>query len=170
MGVRHAVLNGLTHSGRHYLFTDDGKQKITFITRPLTKMGEIFKSGDSTELNIPYDDTLLLPDKNDSKYNDMKQEVINKGLMRQSIALEWIKKCELCDDSEKCKIEKCIGDMCFFNHYVLDLFSPRWGYTGKNMNRLIDNFKGGNKGGNKGKKTKGKKSRKNHRKSIRRRR
>jgi len=123
-------------------FTDTGNEKITFITRPLAKMGELFNSGSAEELHIPYDDNLSLPPKDDASYDITKKRVIELGRIRQKTALEWLKKCRLCGpDDDFCQMEKCVGDMCFFYHFVLDIFSPRWGYTGKRIEAFL---RGGN--------------------------
>lgn len=125
-------------------FTDEGNQKKSFITRPLQFMGKLFESADSTELNIPYDETLSLPEPSDPTYNSVKKEIVQKGAIRQQNALIWLKQCKesLSDDAAT---RECIGDLCFFYHFVLDIFSPKWGYTGKRIENLVKSFKGGNK-------------------------
>jgi hypothetical protein len=125
-------------------FTDEGNQKNSFITRPLQVMGKLFESPDSTELNIPYDESLSLPEPSDSTYISVKKEIVQKGAIRQQNALNWLKQCKqsLTDDAAT---RECIGDLCFFYHFVLDIFSPKWGYTGKRIEKLVKSFKGGNK-------------------------
>lgn len=131
-------------------FTQDGAQKITFITRPLAKMGEIFHSGSTEDLHIKYDNDLLLPPKDDAQYNITKSAAIQSGIIRQQIALDWLKNCNLCDldmvDLDLCQMSKCVGDICFFYHFVLDIFSPRWGYTGIRIQTFLKEKKiGGGK-------------------------
>lgn len=135
-------------------FTDGGNIKKSFITRPLQVMGQIFKSSASasasafatTELNIEYDDSLSLPEPSDESYASVKREIVKKGHLRQKEALDWLKQCQIVISSDnKSAISECIGDVCFFYHFVLDIFSPKWGYTGKRIGNLIQSFKGGNK-------------------------
>lgn len=103
-------------------FTDEGNQKNTFITRPLKVMGELFTSPDPTELNIPYDESLSLPEPSDSTYDRVKTEIVQKGAIRQQDALHWLKQCKQ-SISDDAATRECIGDLCFFYHFVLDIFS-----------------------------------------------
>jgi hypothetical protein len=104
-----------------------GLKKISFITRPLAKMGELFKSENRDELSIGFDN--------------------NREIQLYEESIKWLTECKnSCtgDDDNSvnlCKIQKCIGDMNFLYHFVLDAFAPKWGYTGKRVSDLI---KGGN--------------------------
>jgi hypothetical protein len=151
-------------------FTDGGNQKISFITRPLQKMGELFNTGDSKELNIVYDEDLSLPPKNDASYDEMKLKVIEAGKIRQKKALDWLKSCDLCEPTDEvCQMDKCVGDIDFFQLFVLDLFSPRWGYTGKRINAILINaILSGGKGKSKNRKSKNRKSKNRRRRTLKR--
>jgi hypothetical protein len=101
------------------------QKKNSFITRPLEKMGELLKT-DNTKI-----DELAISFDEDRKLNNDNENT----------AIEWLKNCnEKCEDGEDidiCKMNKCIGDICFLRHFVLDAFSPKWGYAGKRIETLI---------------------------------
>jgi hypothetical protein len=101
------------------------KKKNSFITRPLEKMGELLKTD-----NIKIDELAISFDEDRKLNND-----------NENTAIEWLKNCnEKCEDGEDidiCKMDKCIGDICFLRHFVLDAFSPKWGYAGKRIETLI---------------------------------
>jgi hypothetical protein len=102
------------------------KEKISFITRPLEKMGTLLKSDNRDELSIPFDENRKINNAN------------------ANTAIAWLKECNDYSDSDGSpnkidlyKIRECIGDICFLRHFVLEVFSPKWGYTGKRIENLI---------------------------------
>lgn len=106
-----------------------GIEKLSFITRPLEKMGALLRTNNLNDdkFDIDLDENRTDEDK-----------VINNNL-----AIKWLKECKvMCDNGEEdkidiCKMEKCVGDICFLYHFVLDAFSPKWGYSGKRIETLI---------------------------------
>jgi hypothetical protein len=121
-----------------------GKKKISFITRPLTKMALLFQKGEESDdvLNINYEESLKMPDKSHPEYEKINEEIIELSYNRLFDATIWMNKCDngsTCKNIE-CKINYCIGDMNFFIQFVGNLFSPRWPYTGKRAKNLLKYF------------------------------
>ena len=101
-----------------------GKPKISFITRPLAKMAELFKASSQDELNIPYNESLSLPETSSPEYATKKKYVIEQGEIRKSQAVEWLKSCDKCPEGgQSCKIEECVGDLPFFNYLLVIFFN-----------------------------------------------
>lgn len=124
--------------------TSLGVQKLAFITRPLEKMSKLFNNNNTSDLNIPYNPNYELPPQGDEKYEQLKELAIQYGKIQQEKAIDWlIENCvleKICNSNDDCQINQCLGDKTFFIQFVGDVFSPKWPYTGKNINRLATEY------------------------------